>query len=110
MFIFDAFRQMINDLPPEAVLKALDLQCKMLEHDLEAGRLSASEAALSIVSFRQFVRTVKVGHAMHCVKPLPPEHIEFFKGLIVRLVKAKELPPDAMEQFDFTFLSSFGGH
>jgi hypothetical protein len=34
---------------------------------------------------------------------LPPEHIEFYKETIVRLVQANELPPGAMGQFDFAF-------
>jgi len=107
MHVFDVFKRTIGGLPPKAFLKALDRECKMLEYDLETDRLSVPEDALSIVCFRQFVRTVKDGKAMHCVKPLPPDHTEFFKTLVVKLIDAKELPSTAMDLFDYTFLSIF---
>src|ERR1700723_1867891 len=101
--IFDLFTRTITDLPIKAVIKALDLECKMLEEDFAHNRLAMPKDALSILCFWQFVRTVKSGETMRCVKPLPAVHIEFYKTTIVRLVQANELPPSAMEQFDCTF-------
>jgi hypothetical protein len=94
---------MITDWPATAVIKGLDLECKMLEDDLEFHRLSFPDEALSIMCFRQFVRMAKFGEAMQCVKVLPPDHVEFYKETIVRLIEANELPRSAMEQFDHIF-------
>jgi hypothetical protein len=105
--IFGRFTRTITNLPAEAVIKALDLECKMLEEDLDHQRLSSSEDASSILCFRQFVRMAKFGAAMRCTKALSPDHIDFYKETIVRLIQANELPESAMEQFDYTFHSIF---
>ncbi len=104
--IFELFCEMITKLPAQAIPNALDLECKMLKDDVEHHRLDPSEDSLSIFSFRQFVRMAKLGHTMHCTKPLPPDHIEFYKKTIVRLIQSGELPQSAMEQFDYTFVSA----
>jgi hypothetical protein len=103
--IFGSFTKMINGLPTRAVLMALDLECKMLKNDIEVHRLDFSEDAFSIMSFRQFVRLAKQDEAMQCLKPLPPDHLEFYKKTIVRLIQANELPSSAMKLFDKTFRS-----
>jgi hypothetical protein len=100
--IFELFTGVIADLPPEAILKVLDLECDMLEKDAKNHR-PVPEDAFSIFYFREFVRTIKLGKVMRHVKPLPADHIEFFKKTIVRLVQANELPQAAMDQFDGTF-------
>jgi hypothetical protein len=102
--IFDVFAKMIAGLPAQAIPQALDLQCKMLKEDLEQHRLTLKDDASSIMCFRQFVRMMKSGDAMHCVKPLPPDHIEFYKETVLRLLQAGELPQSALEEFDFIFV------
>ncbi|MGH7941891.1 MAG: hypothetical protein ACREE6_12625 [Limisphaerales bacterium] len=101
--IFNTFAKAISDLPAEAVMTALDLQCRMLEEDFENCRIEATDEVLSIFSFRQFARMVQEEGTMHCVKRLPPEHIEFYKETIARLVRAGLLPEATMERFEFTF-------
>lgn len=103
IYHFDLFARMITDLPACVVVKALDLECKMLQEDLKHQRVTLPQDAYSIFNFRQFVRMAKFGEPMQCVKPLPLEHIDFYKQTIVRLVQANQLPPSAMEQFDYTF-------
>ena len=100
---FDVFVRTITNLPTLAILKALDLECKTLECDLESHRLMSTEDAFSILCFRQFVRMAKQGKVMRCVNPLPPDHTEFYKATIARLIEVKELPQVAVEQFDYTF-------
>jgi hypothetical protein len=100
---FDLFARTITDLPVWAVVRALDLECKMLQDDFEHQRLTLSDDAFSILYFRQFVRMAKFDEPMSCVKPLPPDHVEFYKKTIVRLVHSNQLPPSAMEQFDHRF-------
>jgi hypothetical protein len=102
--IFESFAKMISSMPSETILLGLDAECRMLRGDAESQRLPAvSDDVFSILSFRQFVQMAKAGQVVRCARPLPPDHIEFYKETIVRLVQAKELPAGAMGQFDFAF-------
>jgi hypothetical protein len=100
---FYIFTRTIAHLPTEAIIKALDLECNMLEDDFEHERLASLEDANSILCFRQFLRMAEAAKMMFRVKCFPPDHLEFYKETIVRLVHAKELPASAMEQFDYAF-------
>ena len=102
--LFDVFSKMIAHLPARAVPKALDLQCKMIEEDEEHRRLASPDDACSILCFRQFVQRAASGQSMEPLKPLSPDHIEFYKETIVRLIQSGVLPPAAMDQFDAIFV------
>jgi hypothetical protein len=101
--IFEIFARTIANLRVQCILKALDLECQMLKSDVESKRLPLPEDASSIFYFREFVNTVKLGRALKRGRLLPPDHAEFFKETIVRLVQANELPQAAMDKFDFAF-------
>jgi hypothetical protein len=103
--IFELFARMITELPTQCVIKGVDLECQMLKNDIEHNRLPLPEDAPSIFYFREFVHAAKLGRILDCIKPLPPDHIEFFKETIVRLIQANELPSVAMEQFDCAFVN-----
>jgi hypothetical protein len=75
----------------------------MLEGDAQNHRMDFPEDAHSILCFREFVQSAKLGHAMLFPSSLPPDHIAFFKETVIRLVQADELPPSAMDQFDDAF-------
>lgn len=96
---------MITNLPAQCILKALELECQMLKNDVDNNRLPLPEDAFSIFYFKEFVHTVESGRTLKCGRPLPPDHIEFFKETIVRLVQANELPQAAMDQFDHAFVN-----
>ena len=103
MQIFNSFARMIRGMPPKAIPRALDLQCKMLNNDATNERFDVKEDVLSILCFGRFMRLARTG-GVHCFEnPLPLDHVEFYKEIIVRLVKAKELPEQAMNQFDYAF-------
>jgi hypothetical protein len=101
--VFGAFSNMISKMPIQAVLKSLDLECKMLEDDLQHHRLTVDEDTFSILCFSLFVQKVKAGEVMHRLKPVPYDHLEFYKETVVRLVNANELPASAMQQFERAF-------
>ena len=101
--LFELFAKMVADLPVRAIPRVLDLECQMLEADAQNQHLDFPEDAHSILCFRQFVQTAKLGRAMLFPKPFPPEHIEFFQETVFRLVQANELPLSAMDQFDDAF-------
>jgi hypothetical protein len=102
--IFDLFTRMITDVPASGILNELDLESRMLENDLWRRHLPMTREAFSILRFCQFVHAVKTGQKMCSVQELPPDHIEFYKTTVVRLIHANELPFSAAEQFDHTFI------
>ena len=103
MEIFGVFSRMISSMPPQGVLKALALECKMLEDDWERQRSGLPDEAVSILCFYEFTRMVKMNNVIRCSTHLPPNHIEFYKETIVRLIEAGELPGSAMRDFDYAF-------
>ena len=104
MQIFRIFSKMIGNIPASAILEALDVECKMLADDVKHSRLNLTGDALSIFCFRGFVQMVKRGNVPHCSTHLPPEHIEFYKETIIRLIQAEELPSSSINEFDCAFI------
>lgn len=104
MQIFRIFSKVIRNLPVPAILRALDAECRMLQDDIEHYRSSLTEDVLSIFSFKGFVEMAKRDNVMRCSLDMPPDHVEFYKETVVRLVQAGELNPTAMDQFDYAFL------
>jgi hypothetical protein len=103
--LFELFAKMVTALPVRAISKALELQCKMLEDDIERYRINFPEDTRAILSFQQFVLRAKLGQATEGVKTFSADYLEFFKETIVRLVQEKELPSAAMDQFDHAFVA-----
>lgn len=101
---FDRFARKIAAVPAREVLNALDLKCKILQDDLGTYRSAFTEDAFSILCFRQFLRSARMGSPADFIRSFPADHIELYKQLVVRLVKAGELPPSAMEWFDTAFV------
>jgi len=101
--VFTAFTKAVNSLPPDAIIRALDMQCEMVEKDFQERRSTLNEDALSILCFKQFIRMARTGEVMTCAKHLPAHHLEFYRETIVRLVQAHELRASAMEQFERAF-------
>lgn len=100
---FDNFAKLISELPDEAVIKALDLKCRQIQNDLGNDHWGLSAEAYSILYFRLFVLAERHDHPLQSVIPLPANHIEFYKKTVIRLVKAEELRPSALERLDHTF-------
>lgn len=103
--VFDSFARMIRDLPARCILKALDLECQTLKEDVESNRLPLPEDALPIFYFREFVHAILTGRTAGRGRPLQPNHVEFFRETLVRLVQANELPQAAMAQFEHAFVT-----
>jgi hypothetical protein len=101
--VFGAFSKMVAKLPPEAVLRAVDLQCKTIQDDLSYDRFTVQDDVFSILCFGQFMKTANTGKTFGCIRSLPVDHLDFYRETILRLVQAHELPASAMEQFDHAF-------
>lgn len=100
LMIFDEFARMFEDLPANAILKALELDSKMLEYDWENYRLYLPEDAYSIFCFRRFIRSARLGKSAPRCMPLPAKHVKFYRQVVDRLIQAKELPKSALKQFE----------
>jgi len=74
-----------------------------VEENLAHYRLGITADTLSILSFRKFVQMAKLGIFLHCSMHLPPEHMEFFRETVLRLIQAGEMPPSAVNEFDQVF-------
>ncbi|HEV2329918.1 MAG TPA: hypothetical protein VGY56_14145 [Verrucomicrobiae bacterium] len=101
--IFELFTRIIADVPARAIIRELDLECEMLEDDLRRHHRPLTRDSFSILRFGQFVRAAKIGREICSVTALPPDHLEFYKTTVVRLIQARELPLSATDQFDHTF-------
>jgi hypothetical protein len=102
---FTIFTNVFSKLEPKAFLNALEFHAKMLQN---SPQLSEQPDTISISCFRQFMRMIKLGEPMTCMMPLPKEHVEFYRAMVVRLIQANELPETATNEFDriFPFPSS----
>jgi hypothetical protein len=103
---FDSFAEKISSMPASAVLKSMDLECKLLEEDLDGYRASFTGDEFSILYFRQFLRTARSGEMMHCIRCFPKSHIEFYKRTVARLIQAGELKSSALDRFDGAFAAA----
>jgi hypothetical protein len=103
MAIFRIFSKTIDSLPAQAILKALEAECQMLLDDFARYGRELTDDGLSILSFAEYVHMIQAGAIMRCSTYLPPDHVDFYKETIVRLVQAGELPAMAVDEFDFAF-------
>ncbi|HUA65818.1 MAG TPA: hypothetical protein VME24_08230 [Alphaproteobacteria bacterium] len=90
-------------LPGKAIVQALELEYRMIQNDFERNRYPLTEECHSILYFREFVQVVRVGGEVFFTRPFPPEHCEFYRQIVVRLIDANELPREALEKFDKLF-------
>lgn len=102
--IFNIFSRVIRGLPASAILRALNAECDMLQNDIERYCFNLTEDVLSILCFKGFVQMAKADSVMRCSLHMPPEHVEFYKETVTRLIQAGELAPSAAEEFDFAFV------
>ena len=103
--LFESFIEMAERLPPKAVKEALDRESKMVESDLIHDRVLSWMDGFSIMIFHRFIEAVKVHDKLIAVV-LPPEHVAAYRELVKKLVRAGELPYNALRDFDDAFWGS----
>jgi hypothetical protein len=97
---------MIDSVPAKGVLRAVALECRMLQDDLARKRNPSRGDARSISTFYNFLKSAAGGTGIAPVT-LPIQHIVFYKKTVERLIEAGELPYEAKEQFHEIFLTGF---
>lgn len=97
--LFETFCEMIDNLPPKAVLKAVAIERFMLEEDLAQGRTVPSDETASILMFCRFL-----GDAAHgwlaLSRNIPSGHWTFYRRTVERLIAAGELPREVKDDFE----------
>jgi hypothetical protein len=104
--LFERFTAMIDKVPAKGVVRAAELECQMLQSDLERKRTLPIEDVRSILAFCAFLknetRSIRASFFV-----LPMQHMGFYRKTVERLIDAGELSSEAKEQFDETFSSGF---
>jgi hypothetical protein len=104
--LFESFAGMISSIPAKGIPRAVELEGRMLEDDLEHKRTSPTEDVTSILMFNLFIKTT-----LQQVPMLPvmvsADHVGLYRKVVIELIEAGELPQEAKEQFETTFSSIF---
>ena len=101
--LFKRFVQKLSQLPPQAIIGALDRECDMLRRELADSRDGLPDHAYSILYFKMFVRAAKHGEALDLTIQLPADEVDCFQKTTIRLVQASVLPVSALDHFQSTF-------
>jgi hypothetical protein len=104
--LFEAFARMIESLPANGILLVAELQEQMIEDDWSQKRVLPVEDAVSILNFCRFLQAV-AGNGGIFPTVLPFQHLPFYRKTVKRLMEAGELPLNADQQFEKTFLPFF---
>ena len=108
---FNTFAAVISEMPARAILHSLELERRMIEDDILSGRTFAEDDSDSILQFCRFVKGMKLAVTQpRATVPLPVpaavlprSHVDFFRETVIRLIKAKALPDDALKRFELAF-------
>ena len=103
---FETFCEMIESLPPKAVLRAVAIERFMLEEDLAVGRTSPDDETGLILSFCRFLEEAARGELI-VPRTMPPGHWTFYGKIVEQLAAAGELPRKVKEDFETEFHSAF---
>jgi|SRR5436309_1397277 len=105
--LFESFCEMLESIPPKAVLRAVEAERRMVEDDLRHDRVERDPCVLSVLSFCNFLTLAVCGvyASMACS---PVEHRMFYGKVVQRLVDAGELPQGSAEHFKSSFARMLG--
>jgi hypothetical protein len=95
---FELFCEIIDGLPPKAVLKAVAMEQHMLDEDLALGRTPPSDDTASVLRFCRFLEGAAHG-ALLMPRNVPMKHWAFYAKTVERLVAAGELPCEVQQDF-----------
>src|SRR5580692_11352328 len=102
--LFEVFIKMIEGLPANAILLVAELEGQMIQEDFSQRRILPMQEAVSVLDFCRFLQAVARGSGIFPTV-LPMQHLASYRKTVKRLMEAGELPLNASEQFDKTFLS-----
>jgi hypothetical protein len=101
--LFEPFRQMLQQLPAGAILKAAEAERVMIQEDIIHQRIAPDDEALSVFEFCRFLEAATKG-VEFSIPAWPIEHWAFYRSIVHRLIEFGELPPRMQEAFDRALL------
>ncbi len=101
--LFGCFSDMIAEMCAKSVVRILTRESSRLDEDLGKQRPLLPIEVDSILIFSRFIGAVGRGVHFSPSVFLPSAHVIFYRGTIERLVRAGELSPTAMSEFDAIF-------
>jgi hypothetical protein len=104
--LFESFCEMLESIPIKAVLRAVAVERRMVEDDLDKKRTEPDEYVCSVLGFCNFLMLAVCG-VYESVALLPREHRAFYNKIVRRLVEAGELPPEITGHFEEIFSPTF---
>lgn len=106
--LFEHFSVMVEGLPAQAVVQAVELQRQMLEDDLARKRTMPMDEVRSIMAFCRFIENVDSQEDVPHTQ-VPIHHLGFYRDTVKRLAYAGVLSKEASALFDTAFSpSGFG--
>ena len=105
--IFEPFCEMIEGIPPKAILQTVEDSCHRLQNDVFSKLVPYGQEVISILTFNRFLASAN-GYIEFTRSILPAPHLAFFRKTVARLVEAKELPADSLNWFDEGFCHPTG--
>ena len=100
--LFEKFAEMVEKLPPRAILKAIQLERQMLESDLAQKRPLPIAEMRSIVAFCDFLQHGPSADRASRIS-IPIQHLGFYRSTVKRLVEEGQLPCQTTEVFEHSF-------
>ncbi len=97
--LFETFYEMVDSLPPKAVMKAVAIERFMLEEDLAQGRIVPSDETTSILTFCRFLGESSHGW-LALSRNIRTGHWTFYRRTVERLIAAGELPHEVRDDFE----------
>jgi hypothetical protein len=102
--LFELFSDMIDCIPSNRILHAIQLAHTRLEDDLLYKRIDDADQADSILSFCQFVEAAAQGDNFSPVK-LPIAHVIFYEKIVLRLIGIGAFSRQVKKEFNANFCS-----
>jgi hypothetical protein len=100
---FNSFAVAVEEMSTDGIPSVVEFVCRMLEEDMTFHLEAPREEALSIESFRLFLKNARNGYCMACIFPVPSSHLAFYRKTVERLIASRELPANAVELFNGAF-------
>jgi hypothetical protein len=96
---FDLFTQTIDHVPVKAIVDAVKLEHGVIEEDLLYKRVPETKEVDSILHFCKFIiAAIEGDNVVPC--QLPVRHVAYYREVVLRLIRAGELPDATLERFD----------
>jgi hypothetical protein len=90
---------MIQKVPDHSIIAVVERECLMLSRDMLWNAPWSKNDVGSILLFGEFIRRVRKTETISGGFFIPKKQYEIFQNLILKLIQARELAPDALQGY-----------